>query len=318
MPTLHLLKREGIPAYHLAGKTRFKSMDAKDWNKIVEEIIVNVFLIHRPKLFVFDGVFPHRGILNSIQGRRGIKKVWLKRGMFKKGKSSIPVDSINHFDHLIFPKDSISYEGTDLDLSPEIIRCEPIFYADEEELRPRSDLRKRLGIPIDSKVCYLQLGAGEINDIESDIRICLSELEKYDDLYVVLGESMLGQRLPTMGDRVRVLSDYPNSLDFRAFDFSIMAGGYNSYHEAIQFQLPTICIPNLQTGRDDQLARSSIGEKGNAMIVVKNVNAETISIAISKIMNDKIRKRMSENCLKLQSGNGAEEISKWIVAQINN
>ena len=318
MPTLHLLKREGIPAYHLAGKTRFKSMDAKDWNKIVEEIIVNVFLIHRPKLFVFDGVFPHRGILNSIQGRRGIKKVWLKRGMFKKGKSSIPVDSINHFDTLIFPKDSISHEGTDLDLSPEIIRCEPIFYADEEELRPRSDLRKRLGIPIDSKVCYLQLGAGEINDIESDIRICLSELEKYDDLYVVLGESMLGQRLPTMGDRVRVLSDYPNSLDFRAFDFSIMAGGYNSYHEAIQFQLPTICIPNLQTGRDDQLARSSIGEKGNAMIVVKNVNAETISIAISKIMNDKIRKRMSENCLKLQSGNGAEEISKWIVAQINN
>ena len=129
---------------------------------------------------------------------------------------------------------------------------------------------------------------------------------------------MLGQRLPTMGDRVRVLSDYPNSLDFRAFDFSIMAGGYNSYHEAIQFQLPTICIPNLQTGRDDQLARSSIGEKGNAMIVVKNVNAETISIAISKIMNDEIRKRMSENCLKLQSGNGAEEISNWIVAQINN
>ena len=37
-----------------------------------------------------------------------------------------------------------------------------------------------------------------------------------------------------------------------------------------------------------------------------------------EIMNDKIRKRMSENCLKLQSGNGAEEISKWIVAQINN
>ena len=45
----------------------------------------------------------------------------VKERMFKKGKSSIPVDSINHFDHLIFPKDSISYEGTDLDLSPEII-----------------------------------------------------------------------------------------------------------------------------------------------------------------------------------------------------
>ena len=40
-----------------------------------------------------------------------------------------------------------------------------------------------------------------------------------------------------------------------------MAAGYNSYHEAIRFSVPTISIPNMNTGMDDQLARVGVAEK---------------------------------------------------------
>ena len=167
MPTLHLLKREGIPAYHLPGRKKFNNMPAKTWNKIVEENIANVFAIHKPSMFIFDGAFPYRGMLNSIQGRTEIKKVWLRRGTLKKGSTKIPIDSINHFDYIITPKDSVELEEHDMEFRSTVVKCDPILYLDEVELRPKEDLRNRLGIPHDAIVCYLQLGAGEINDIDT-------------------------------------------------------------------------------------------------------------------------------------------------------
>ena len=313
MPTLHLLKREGIPAYHLPGRNKFSDMPAKTWNMIVEENIANVFAIHKPSMFIFDGAFPYRGMLNSIQGRKDIKKVWLRRGTFKKGSTKIPVDSINHFDYVITPKDSAEQEMHDMDFTSTVIKCDPILYLDEFELRSRNDLRDRLGIPHDSLVCYLQLGAGQINDIESDISICLNQLSKHENLYVVLGESMLGQRLPSIGGRVRILADYPNSFDFKAFDFTIMAAGYNSYHEAIRFSIPTISIPNMNTGMDDQLARVIVAEEAGAMIVLREVTPKRVQAVIERIMDDSVRSMIAENCEKLHRPNGANQMAKWIV-----
>jgi UDP-N-acetylglucosamine--N-acetylmuramyl-(pentapeptide) pyrophosphoryl-undecaprenol N-acetylglucosamine transferase len=316
MPTLHLLKREGIPAYHLPGRKKFNDMRANTWNKIVEENIANVFAIHKPSMFIFDGAFPYRGMLNSIQGRDEIKKVWLRRGTFKKGSTKIPVDSINHFDYIITPKDSVELEEHDMEFTSTVVKCDPILYLDEIELRPKEDLRNRLGIPHDAIVCYLQLGAGEINDIESDISICLSELEKHENVYVVLGESMLGGRLPSIGGRVRVLTDYPNSLDFNAFDFTIMAAGYNSYHEAIRFSVPTISIPNMNTGMDDQLARVEVAEEAGAMIVLREVSKRRVQAVVERILDESVRNSMIKASEKLHRPNGANQMAKWIIDEI--
>tara|TARA_B100000683_G_scaffold7487_1_gene8288 strand:- start:9080 stop:10417 length:1338 start_codon:yes stop_codon:yes gene_type:complete len=316
MPTLHLLKREGIPAYHLPGRKKFNDMPAKIWNKIVEENIANVFAIHKPSMFIFDGAFPYRGMLNSIQGRDEIKKVWLRRGTFKKGSTKIPVDSINHFDYIITPKDSVELEEHDMEFTSTVVKCDPILYLDEIELRPKEDLRNRLGIPHDAIVCYLQLGAGEINDIESDISICLSELEKHENVYVVLGESMLGGRLPSIGGRVRVLTDYPNSMDFNAFDFTIMAAGYNSYHEAIRFSVPTISIPNMNTGMDDQLARVEVAEEAGAMIVLREVSKRRVQAVVERILDESVRNSMIKASEKLHRPNGANQMAKWIIDEI--
>ena len=316
MPTLHLLKREGIPAYHLPGRTKFKDMPAKTWNLIVEENMANVFALHKPSMFIFDGAFPYRGMLNAIQGRGEMKKVWLRRGTFKKDSTKVPIDSINHFDYVISPKDSVKQEEHDMELTSAVVKCDPILYLDEIELRDRNDLRNRLGIPHDALVCYLQLGAGQINEIESEISVCLTELEKHENVYVVLGESMLGDRLPSVGGRVRVLTDYPNSLDFNAFDFTIMAAGYNSYHEAIRFSVPTISIPNMNTGMDDQLARVEVAEEAGAMIVLREVTPKIVQAVIERVLDQEVRTNMKSNCEKLHQPNGANQISKWIVGEI--
>ena len=155
--------------------------------------------------------------------------------------------------------------------------------ADREELYPKNYLREKLGIPSDATLVYVQLGAGEINDIESDLQLTIRLLLERENTYVVVGESMIGNRLDISGERIRTLRDYPNSLYFNSFDFAVMAGGYNSYHEAIAFQLPTICIPNKKTGMDDQVARAMIAGDAGAMVVVKDANEKTMRDAIENI-----------------------------------
>ena len=317
MPTLHLLKREGIAAYHIPGRNKFQDMNASTWNMLTEEMLSNVLTIHRPSIFIFDGAFPYRGMLNAIQGESKIKRVWMRRGTFRKGATKIPIDSINHFDFIIHPKDSVDESHDDeIQFKPSIVRSDPIIFLDEGELRPRNDLRDRLGIPRDSIVVYLQLGAGQINDIESDINTCLKALEKFENAYVVLGESLIGSRIPSIGGRVRIISEYPNSLDFKAFDFTIMAAGYNSYHEAIRFSLPTLCIPNMNTGMDDQLTRAEVAEKAGAMIVLREVTSDKVEVAVERLMDSEVRRLMKERCEQLHQPNGANQLAKWLVNEV--
>jgi UDP:flavonoid glycosyltransferase YjiC (YdhE family) len=313
MPTLHLLKPYGIAAHHISGLKYFDKLESTEWNALVEEELAICFETHQPKMFIFDGAFPYRGMLRAINNHP-MRKVWVRRGMFRKDATNIPVGSIEHFDLLVRPGDSAPATSiNEEDIPIEQFHCNPVLFANKDELHPREHLREQLGIPDNAIVVYVQLGAGEINDIESDLDLSIRLLSAYDSVYVVVGESMIGNRLNITGERIRTLRDYPNSLYFKSFDFAIMAGGYNSYHEAIAFQLPTICLPNSNTGMDDQVARANIAGDASAMIVIEDVSEDKLSEAITSMMNMDNRKNFIDAAYTLHKPNGANELSKILI-----
>ena len=67
MPTLHIPYIENFPTYHIAGKYKFKNMSSTQWNGLIEEQLLMVLETHKPKLFMFDGAYPYRGMLNAIR-----------------------------------------------------------------------------------------------------------------------------------------------------------------------------------------------------------------------------------------------------------
>ena len=282
MPTLHLLKPYGIPAHHISGPKYFKGMSSEEWNALLEEELSVCFETHRPSMFLFDGAFPYRGMLRAIQGRNSIQKMWMRRGTFRKG-SSIPVDSIEHFDAVIHPEDSVDTVVEDVEHNIEVMTCPPIVMLDSEELLSKEKARSRLGLPQDAIVVYVQLGAGEINDIESEIRLTLECLLENPAVYVILGESLIGERIDVGLPRVQILRDYPNSMYFRGFDATVQAGGYNSFHETRTFGLPALFYPNLNTGMDDQLARCKVAEEEGWGIVLEIRNNKTIKQACKSL-----------------------------------
>ena len=293
MPTLHILYSEGFPTYHIAGRKKFKNMTASEWNTMLEEQLSLVFSQHKPSLFIFDGAFPYRGMLNAVSSFQGIKNVWIRRGMFKKG-SNIPVDSIQHFDLIVRPEDSIPATLDEISHEVETLNVPPIVLLNEEDLLSRKDARLRLMLPEKGPVVYVQLGAGRINDINSEVRLTIDSLLS-EGVSVVLGESMLGERLPVELEGVYLLRDYPNSMFFNAFDASIQAGGYNSYHEVRKFGLPTIFYPNMNTGMDDQLARCKQAEIEGWGIVVESRNEQTIPAAVTRLLKLERRRATSQD-----------------------
>ena len=284
MPTLHLLYNEGFVTYHIAGRKKYQDVSASEWNALVEEHLSLAFDQHKPSTFIFDGAFPYRGMLNAIRGQSATRKIWMRRGTFKKG-SRIPVDSIAHFDTIIHPEDSVPLAPNELEHGVESITCAPIVLLDESDLLPRNAARRRLNLPLKGRVVYVQLGAGRINDIGSEIRLTVEALLQHDDVTVVIGESMLGERIDISLDRVVLLRDYPNSMYFNAFDATVQAGGYNSFHETRKFGLPALFYPNMNTGMDDQLARCKVAEAEGWGLVVVERNEQSISAGIDHLLS---------------------------------
>ena len=284
MPTLHLLKPHGIPAHYISGPKYFRDIDSSGWNALVEEELTLCLETHRPKMFIFDGAFPYRGMLRSVKAHSNMSKVWMRRGTFRKG-SSIPVDSIAHFDLIVHPQDSVPLAPSEINHSVEILTCPPIVLLDEDELIERTSARRRLGVPLDARVVYVQLGAGEINDIHSEIRLTIEALVAHNDVHVVLGESMIGDRLNVNLERVHLIRDYPNSMYFRGFDATVLAGGYNSFHETRTFGLAALFYPNMNTGMDDQLARCNVASEEGWGRVLVNRDAESIPPAIDDLLS---------------------------------
>ena len=310
MPTLHLLKPHGIPSHHISGPNYFKNLDSAEWNALIEEELTLCFETHKPKMFIFDGAFPYRGMLRSISANSTLQKVWMRRGMFRTG-SSIPVDSISHFDLIIHPQDSVKTIESKLNHDVETIHSPPIVLLDENELLDRKSARNRLMLPQTSKAVYVQLGAGQINQIDSEVRLTVEALISHPNVHVVLGESLLGDRLMIDLPRVHLVRDYPNSMYFRAFDATVQAGGYNSYHETKRFGLPALFYPNMNTGMDDQLARCKAAEREGWGEVIVERNEQSIQQGISRLLNH-IEKFVPDSNEKLE--NGADKLAidiKW-------
>ena len=162
-------------------------------------------------------------------------------------------------------------------------------------------------------VAYVQLGAGKINSIERDLQRVIRLLNEHENLYIVVGESLIGNRMDVSGERIRIIRDYPNSHSFNGFDFAIIAGGYNSYDEVIEFSLPIIFIPNTETGMDEQVPRVKSDSEFGASLTIIESNGDEIRNSISQMLDHEKRKQFRGCCSKLERPNGADDVSKVVM-----
>jgi UDP:flavonoid glycosyltransferase YjiC (YdhE family) len=84
---------------------------------------------------------------------------------------------------------------------------------------------------------------------------------------------------------VHVIREFPLSRRFRAFDLSVSACGYNSFHELLRFGIPTLFIPNQNTALDDQQGRVRWAADSGLARVIERVSVDAATPLLCDLLD---------------------------------
>ena len=140
----------------------------------------------------------------------------------------------------------------------EVHAVAPIVFCDDEELLPRADAERELGLEPGMTTVLVQLGQGaEVGRAQDR---CLRALAGREGVQVAATSSAIAGRRDVPEGVVHLRATYPISRYYAAFDAAVSAAGYNAFHELIRFRVPSLFVP-MQRETDDQRARASYAER---------------------------------------------------------
>lgn len=212
-------------------------------------------------------------------------------------------------DHILEPWDiaASADEGPVSSLKDSHLVSSPVLDLDNTPPdRARSLLE--LGLPGDKRYVLVQLGAGVINNIDNIRESAIKSVLSLDHGYeVVVCSSPLSSPYVDNREHVHCISVYPVSSFSAAFDFQIIAAGYNSVHEAVMKSLPSIIFPNQMTSTDNQLLRARVYEKlGYGLCATDIAELEAAVVKMSQLDRRNYQTELiADNVKKIDSGYSA-------------
>jgi UDP-N-acetylglucosamine:LPS N-acetylglucosamine transferase len=105
---------------------------------------------------------------------------------------------------------------------------------------------------------------------------------------------------------------YPVSRYLRAFDLTVSAAGYNSYHEQVGFAIPTVFLPNRSTKLDDQVGRARFAATTGAALTVEDPATDELEKALDEVVRPAVREKLILRCKELGFANGAQAAAAWL------
>jgi UDP:flavonoid glycosyltransferase YjiC (YdhE family) len=276
------------------------------WNVMLERRMTALLHRLRPDVLVFDGTYPYEGMLAAARKVGGTRLVWSRRGMWRPGLGARQLRRRDVFDLVIEPGESAAEadRGATAGLD-DALRVGPVTLLDAEDLVSREEAAAVLGVDPDRPVALITLGAGNINDIGSDLGRFVARLLDEDGLQIVLTRPVIADDITRFGTRVRGVSLYPVSRYFRAVDFAVAASGYNAFHELFRFGVPTAFAANTATALDDQEGRARWAERVGAALALTEVTEAEVDRVIGVLADPARRAALSGRCAELGRPNGA-------------
>jgi UDP:flavonoid glycosyltransferase YjiC (YdhE family) len=310
------------PLVHKAGylteyitSRKYSDLLRDRWNRYYHRRLLHLISCHQPDLVAYDGVVPYSGLIRAIEDNPDVTSLWIRRAMWKAGKGQEWIERGAHFDHILEPGDFSEAvdQGVTVQDRAAAHRVGPITLLDRNDLLPRAQAREALGLAGDDPAALLQLGAGNINDVQTTAgRIAVHLLGR--GVRVVVAQSPISRTALDLPAGAIVVNLYPLSPYLRAFDFAVSAAGYNSFHELISFGVPSVFMPNENTAYDDQVARVRYAAEHGVAVWLQD---PTSNESLEPILDHVVREALSERCLELSPPNGAQAAADWVTELIS-
>jgi UDP:flavonoid glycosyltransferase YjiC (YdhE family) len=292
--------------------------ESAEWNPWFQYELEHLIDAYDASAVVFDGSDPPAVLSRAVASRSWCKGVWVRRGMWEPGYNP-SLQRSGNYDVIIEPGDIAGARdrGATVARRHEALQVDPVTLLDASELLSREAAAKHLGLDPGRPAVLVQLGSGENRDVLSLIDRIISGCRRHGGLQVAVAEWTNATETLNLWSDITVLKGAPLSLYYRAFDFTISAAGYNSFHEIINFGLPAVLVPNQAPGMDDQAGRSAFAQDAGAAIELKEHEFSELPGIIELFMKPQFRDVMRENCRALTRDNGAKAASKIIAELVN-
>ena len=306
----------GIPCEYIPGKTR-RWMPAHRWDRYFRDRLIAIADETGASVISFDGVVPYPGFIATKLKRPDLKIVWVRRGLWQKNilRFALPFQS-RLVDQIIEPGDvARAYDHGPTSHRSDSVVSSPVSLYSPQRAMSRVDARKVLGLDAQRPAVLVQLGTGD-SDMNENMTAALSGLVGWHDLQVVLLKDPVdsaGKSLVPAGLEIKVQRYFPLANVLAAFDAAIAATGYNSVHELLPAQVPTVLISNIR-GTDDQDARAKWCHDHGYALRAEHSNLSEITATVRKLQDLNTRSALTEKCAALEDTSGGREIAELLIS----
>ena len=306
----------GIPCEYIPGKTR-RWMPAHRWDRYFRDRLIAIADETGASVISFDGVVPYPGFIATKLKRPDLTIVWVRRGLWQKNllRFALPFQS-RLVDLIIEPGDiARSYDHGPTSHRKDASLTSPVSLYSKTRALSREDARKELGLDANRPAVLVQLGTGD-SDMNEKMRAALTGLVGWQGLQVVLTKNPVdaqGASLVPDGLDIKVQRYFPLADVLAAFDGAIAATGYNSVHELLPAQIPTVLISNIR-GTDDQDARAKWSNDHGYALRADHANLSDITATVAKLSDAAVRQRLQSKCAELSNTQGGSEIAQILLS----
>jgi len=310
----------GIPCEYIPGKAR-RWMPAHRWDRYFRDRLIAIADETGARVISFDGVVPYPGFIATKLKRPDLSIVWVRRGLWQKNilRFALPFQS-RLVDAIIEPGDiARAYDNGPTSKRKDAIVTSPVSLYSKVRTHSRDEARKILGLDSNRPAVLVQLGTGD-TDMNEKMHAALSGLLAWPGLQVVLTknpEDAQGRTLVPAGLETKIQRYFPLADVLAAFDGAIAAAGYNSVHELLPAQIPTVLISNIR-GTDDQDARAKWCHDHGYALRADHANLSDITATVTKLSDDSVRNTLRSKCAELSDTNGGKQIAEILLNLANS
>ena len=310
----------GIPCEYIPGKAR-RWMPAHRWDRYFRDRLIAIADETGARVISFDGVVPYPGFIATKLKRPDLSIVWVRRGLWQKNilRFALPFQS-RLVDAVIEPGDiARAYDNGPTSKRKDAIVTSPVSLYSKVRTHSRDEARKILGLDSNRPAVLVQLGTGD-TDMNEKMHAALSGLLAWPGLQVVLTknpEDAQGRSLVPAGLETKIQRYFPLADVLAAFDGAIAAAGYNSVHELLPAQIPTVLISNIR-GTDDQDARAKWCHDHGYALRADHANLSDITATVKKLSDDSVRNNLRSKCAELSDTNGGKQIAEILINLANS
>lgn len=224
--------------------------------------------------FVFDGGYVFDGVMRAAADH-AVPSVWVKRGLWQSSQNNnVALDRQKCFAKIIVPHEAFEElnarsprHGCFVDVGPIV---QQIAITPKDAKAAHRNLSRKLGLEGKSLVVTM-LGGGVAADRRTQINAVCAHLASRDDVMhlVVVWPTATADPSWFNYPNTRVVQSIHASALIPMADLFVSAAGYNSFHEALYAQTPTIFIPQMASYMDDQRARAQAAAEREVALLVE-------------------------------------------------